>query len=190
MGFANIRERGSLLIDSASERKPLIVSGYIKHEKASDHYRAIDCKGEIVLDLGCGRWGIKEIDETSPGYFIKQGSARVIGVDQCFADINFYGENLSGIWIHERLKETYQIRSLLASHSPTLLKVDIEGDEVLLFDLDEEDLSSISKMAIEYHSETLEQGVLEWAEGLGFKVRENHRFTYGKGAKGVLYLDR
>ncbi len=167
-----------------------MTTGYIKHEKASDHYRAIECRDEIVLDLGCGRWGIKEIDETSPGFFLKQGATRIIGVDKSSADVAFYKENLSGIWIQEKLEEPYQIRSLLAAHSPTLLKVDIEGDEILLLQLDEDDLTSVRKMAIEYHSEELEEGVFSWAEGLGFTLRENHRFTYGKGAKGVLYLDR
>lgn len=166
------------------------VTGLIMDERASEHYRAIECEGEIVMDLGCGRWGMTKLEDTSPGYFMAQGAEKIIGVDKSNADVACYSENLAGVWIQENLLLTEQIRSLISIHKPTLLKVDIEGDEILLTCLGEDDMEGIRKMAIEYHSEELEEMIQEWAEAIGFSQRENHRFSYGRGTKGVLYMDR
>ena len=166
------------------------VTGFILHERASVHYRAIQCEGETVMDLGCGRWGMTKLEDTSPGFFMSRGADKIIGVDKSNADVAWFCGNLPGVWIQENLLSTEQIRSLISIHKPTLLKVDIEGDEILLTSLLQDDLKGIRKLVIEYHSEELEEMVFVWAEEIGFTQRENHRFSYGQGTKGVLYLDR
>ena len=71
------------------------VTGLIKDERAAEHYSAIECEGEIVMDLGCGRWGMTKLEDTSPGYFLAQGAEKIIGVDKSKADIDCYSGNES-----------------------------------------------------------------------------------------------
>jgi hypothetical protein len=165
-----------------------LINGTITQERANEHYAHLDASGHHVLDLGCGRWGITDLDETTPGYFHKSGAKSITGVDRSGGDVLFYRRTLPGDFHHLNITTADEVRTLLPN--VTLLKVDIEGAERHLLELSADDLGGIQVMAIEYHDGEIRQALITWAEDRGFQATRDCRFTYGQGIKGVLYFHR
>ena len=165
----------------------------IESENSTDHWPYFNVDNHNVLDLGCGRWYTKEVDELSPIYFGKTAS-KVVGLDSNLDDINFYKaetlDNPKFIFIHDCINNANQVRVLLKEHSITALKSDIEGGEVVLLNLTKEDLNEVTQLAIEFHSEDLKEAfiakVIEW----GFVINVKANFARTPDYMGVLFCSK
>ena len=165
----------------------------IESENSTDHWPYFNVDNHNVLDLGCGRWYTKEVDELSPIYFGKTAN-KVIGLDSNLDDINFYKaetlDNPKFIFVHDCINSADQVRVLLKEHSITALKSDIEGGEVVLLNLTGEDLKDVTQLAIEFHSEDLKEAftakVIEW----GFVINVKANFARTPDYMGVLFCSK
>lgn len=165
----------------------------IESENSTDHWPYFRVEGHNVLDLGCGRWYTKEVEELSPIFFGKKAS-KVVGLDSNLDDIEFYiAETLNQpkyTFIHDYINNVEQIRTLITQHSITALKSDIEGGEVILLELTKEDLTDITQLAIEFHSESLKEAftskVVEW----GFTINVKASFARTPNYMGVLFCSK
>jgi hypothetical protein len=165
----------------------------IKSENSTDHWPYFNVDNHNVLDLGCGRWYTKEVEELSPIYFGRTAS-KVIGLDSNLDDINFYKTQTSNdpkfIFVCECISSADQVRALLKEYSITALKCDIEGGEVALLDLSKEDLENVAQLAIEFHSESLKEAftskVVEW----GFNIDVKANFAGTPDHMGVLFCSK
>ena len=162
----------------------------INSENSTDHWIHFNVSGHNVLDLGCGRWYTTNPEECSPIYFGKIAN-KVVGIDSNSNDITFYineTKNNSKFTFNSAiLSSADQIRNLIKDHSITALKCDIEGGEVLLLDLTAEDLTNITELAIEFHSEDLKQSFIKKTKEWGFVIKVKANFKQTPDFMGVLF---
>jgi hypothetical protein len=170
-----------------------MINYIIESENSTDHWPYFNVNNHNVLDLGCGRWYTKEVDELSPIYFGKTAN-KVIGLDSNLDDINFYktetSTNPKFTFIHDYISNADQVRVLLKEYSITALKSDIEGGEVVLLDLTKDDLNNVTQLAIEFHNEDLKEAftskVVEW----GFNIDVKANFARTPDYMGVLFCSK
>jgi SAM-dependent methyltransferase len=164
----------------------------IKSENSSDHWKYFNVQNKNVLDLGCGRWDVTDINEMTPFYFYKQGATKVIGVDASEDEIRFLNENILSKdqinFIHSSIDTEIQIRSLIQEHNINALKSDIENNEWLFFNFTKEDFENISNFAVEYHNHSYKQEFLNRYENWGFKLKA-HGKLWIEGL-GVLFFEK
>ena len=162
----------------------------IKSENSSDHWPFFDVKNKNVLDIGCGIWYTKEMEETSPIYFAKEANL-VVGIDANHGDIekykNYVGDNNKFVFQHLPIDNVQQVRNLITEHSITSLKSDIEGHEVILLDLTKEDLENVETIAIEFHSEELKEAFMKKIPEWGFEIKLVADFAATPPKLGVIY---
>lgn len=162
----------------------------IKSENSSDHWPFFDVENENVLDIGCGIWYTKEMEETSPIYFAKKANL-VVGVDGNSGDIikykNYVNGNSKYIFEDMRIDNVEQVRNLIGEHSITALKSDIEGGEITLLDLTTEDLADVSKIAIEFHTHELKDSFMKKIPEWGFQIKLVASFAATPSNLGVIY---
>jgi cyclopropane fatty-acyl-phospholipid synthase-like methyltransferase len=124
---------------------------YIQSEEPKDHWYMLDVKDKIVLDLGCGLWDSKT---PTPYYFIEQGASKVIGVDSSIESYNWYKQNFnhSKFMLHlDNIDDIEKFKMFLSYYKPHVVKIDIEGMELLMGNLTKDYFTSVREMAIEYH---------------------------------------
>ena len=154
-------------------------------------------KERIVLDLGCGffgltpdivlgkfSWGPWGKPEPIPGmittteHFLKQGAKQVIGVDANQIDIDcliakFADEIKAGraqffCWA---MISAAQIARTIQEYKIEIVKSDIEGAEHLILDMDEAVFSSVQEFYVEAHSHQIEADFMATFRRLGYKIR-------------------
>lgn len=162
----------------------------IQSENSSDHWPFFEIDNENVLDLGCGIWYTEDMEETSPVYFSKKANL-VVGCDSNNDDLVKYREYCKDIpnvtFKHVIIQNANQVRELLLEHSITALKCDIEGFEIALADLTSDDLSSVTKIAIEFHTDELKDLFLQKIPEWGFKIILKASFARTPPHLGVIY---
>ena len=153
-------------------------------------------KGRIVLDLGCGffgltpdimagtfSWGQWGKPEPIPGmmtttqHFLNQGAKQVIGVDSNQNDIDcltkkFACEIAAGkaqffCWA---MNTPEQIARTIQEYKIEIVKADIEGAEQLILDMDESVFISVREFYIEAHSPKIEADFLAKFNRLNYKI--------------------
>jgi len=159
-------------------------------ENSSDHWPFFNIKNKNVLDIGCGIWYTKKMEETSPIYFGKKANL-VVGIDGNGGDIkklkDFVGNNIKYVFKEMRVTDVRQIRSLINEYSISALKCDIEGDEVVLLDLTPEDLVNVTSIAIEFHNHELKEAFLKKIPQWGFTIEVYANFAATPLHMGVIY---
>ena len=145
----------------------------------------VSYKDKIILDLGAA-------NGDSAGYFIFEGAKCVIAVD---GDVKLFGqlkENSKAfegkiIPILLQIEKPEDIEKLIVEFKPDIVKSDIEGAEVHLYNIKDE----IWKMVPEY--------LVESHEGYGFVKDEvmrqkckriNYNFKYFVTTAGIIYAVR
>jgi len=165
----------------------------IESENSTDHWPYFNVKNHNVLDLGCGRWYTEKIEELSPIYFA-QTANKVIGIDGNIDDITFYlnetKDNPKYVFRHELISSVNQVKDLINEYSITALKCDIEGAEIILLDLTKEDLSTVTELAMEFHSEELKQAYLNKVVEWGFDIKVKANFARTPDYMGVLFCSK
>lgn len=150
----------------------------IRSEDPLEHWSDIEnVEGKVVMDLGCG-W-LHAGHMTSVAYFISRGAAKVIGVDENCSEINsLAGTYPDHTFVCKAIHTTSDLIELFETYRPQIVKMDIEGFEVLLSGVALPSLSSIEEIAVEYHNPECKAAVYNTFEGAGFKVIAANSFGY------------
>ena len=148
----------------------------VDNENPSQHWKFINCKDKIVLDLGCGRWEHVEHRDpswpTTPEYLIQIGAKEVHAIDIDEKEINWYKEIVSTKMpvfpIHRQISSTDDISDLIRNTKATVIKCDIEGSESGILNLSNEDFYQIKFYAIETHSDALYESFIKKFNDMGY----------------------
>lgn len=147
-------------------------------ENPSEHWAFIECEGKIAIDLGCGRWEHVEYRDpswpTTPEWLLLKGAAYVHAYDIDKREVDWYNSTLSpikNITAYEKSINTVDdIREILKSHNPKVVKCDIEHYEAAFLGLTDEEFSSIDFYAIETHSDQLYNSFIEKFSLLNYEL--------------------
>lgn len=139
-----------------------MIRGTIHSENPTEHWEFLDCRGKVILDLGCGFWTDSE-RKTGNGtakYFITQDPIKYIGVDCNGTDIARLSKEFpQGVFIEKPIRCTEDILGILYEYRPTIVKCDIEGMEDALFGLSTSE--GILEIGIEAHHNR-EKPCMDW----------------------------
>lgn len=152
----------------------------INTEKPDDHWRYIDVKDKVVLDIGCGRWEKVEYRDqswpTTPEYFVLKGASKVYGIDIDNEEINWYKHMFKD---DDRYKFTTlpiqsneTLEKLIVSINPNCIKCDIEGEERHLLNTSKEIFCLVDEYYIETHSDSLFDQLQNLLINYNYKIRE------------------
>jgi hypothetical protein len=165
----------------------------IPSENSSDHWPYFDVDNKNVLDIGCGIWYTKDMEETSPIFFAKTANY-VVAIDSNDGDIEKFKE-----YVKEDKKFTFkkvivtdaqQIRDLITEYSINALKCDIEGHERVLLGLTNEDLESVTEMAIEFHTHDLKDSFMKKIPEWGYNIKCVANFAATPDNMGVIFASK
>lgn len=131
------------------------------------HWNYRSFKYKKILDLGAD-YG------STASYFLRKGAKQVVAVegDHDLASklkSNFVGD-IRVIPIEQKINSAVDIASLISSHSPDLVKVDIEGSECYLLKCSDNTLKKVDEWLIETHTSELYKDISQRFLRLGFKV--------------------
>lgn len=165
----------------------------IPSENSSDHWPYFDVDNKNVLDIGCGIWYTKDMEETSPIFFAKTANS-VVAIDSNGGDIETFKEYVNGDekFTFEKVivRDAQQIRDLITEHSITALKCDIEGHERVLLGLTNEDLESVTEMAIEFHTHDLKDSFMKKIPEWGYNIKCVANFAATPDNMGVIFASK
>jgi SAM-dependent methyltransferase len=165
----------------------------IDDERSCYHWPFFNVKNKRVLDIGCGRWGLDELDQNSPIYFSNNGASLVVGIDGNIDEINYFkqqvGDNSKYNFIHLHIHNATPIIDIIKNYNIEAIKCDIEGDEILLTDMTREDLKNVTEFALEYHSNELRDIYLSKMIEWGFAVNRDIKFGT-TNYMGVLFCSK
>jgi hypothetical protein len=148
----------------------------ITSERPLEHWWMVNCMGKSILDLGCA---YNDVDEErtrenklgTPHYFISQEPLAYLGVDSFCQDIQqLRAEFPKARFLCESIDSPEKIRGYIIDAKPQIIKCDIEGAEIFFLGLPK--LSFVEELCIELHGPHIEKPFLEWANGLGFFLKE------------------
>jgi hypothetical protein len=165
----------------------------IHSENPLEHWSdVVDVRDKVVLDLGCG-WLFQPFMST-PEYFLSREAKKVIGVDASCGEIEQLKQTFPvHTFICRTIEKVEDITSLLEEYRPELVKMDIEGHEVLMEQITDEQLSSVKEFAIEYHNPTCKQVIIKRLTELGFEIFAINPFGWfvtDPEVMGVLHAKR
>jgi hypothetical protein len=130
----------------------------ITSEEPIDHWGFLNIENKIILDLGCGLF---HSTISTPEWFIKNGAQKVIGID-----LGNEIEYDNFIYHAIAIDKPQQIKGLIETYKPHIIKADIEGAEIHFNEITLSDLGRVSEIAIEYHNNELKELILnklsEW----------------------------
>jgi len=113
------------------------------------HWGWLDVRGKVVLDVGAD-YG------STADFFLSRGAARVIAVEgdpRSFRRLEALSRERSGlVAVQKRVASATDWRALLTSHTAHVVKVDCEGGEGFLLDLDDDLFSKPEAWAVELHT--------------------------------------
>jgi len=135
----------------------------IDTENPEKHWEFINVQGKRVLDLGCGDFGnaTNLSYPTTAEYFLNKGASYVLGVDLNYNDISKINERLGNVLELkiDTITSSDQIRRFITENQIQIVKSDIEGAEIHLLEMSDEDFSQIEEYYIETHNTSLENSL-------------------------------
>jgi hypothetical protein len=163
----------------------------IKSESPDDHWDFLPIFGKVVLDLGCG---INSEHMPTPWYFLETRKAKkVYGVDSDPNSYQWFRQNFNVqnfIPFMDNIDRIEKIEWYIKNIEPEIIKMDIEGAEIMFFALDPKYLLPVNHIAIEYHNYVCLMGCEKYLKENGFEIEyyafENRDIEY----QGVLYGKR
>jgi hypothetical protein len=173
------------------------VSDLVTSEDSSIHWKYLEVADKTVLDLGCGLWNVKDMEEASPVYFKNKGAKRIIGVDQNEKDISvlkkYFDEHFpadGSEFLVKSIETTNDMTGLIAQYQIESIKCDIEGFERVMFKMDKSQVKNLENIAVEYHNRQLLLGLAQTLKKWGFTVINHSLFTYASPDMGVITAKR
>lgn len=165
----------------------------IQSENPNEHwneYKKIE--DSIVLDLGCGWLHLEH--ESTPEYFIQNGCKHLIGVDASGGEIHKLQEQFrTHTFITKVIREKEDITTLLEKYKPTLIKMDIEGYESLLDEIESKYFDSVEEIMIEYHNPQCKEIVHRKLQSYRMQIVSTAAFGWfctDTNIMGVVYAKR
>lgn len=139
----------------------------ISGEDYDKHWNYVSFDGKTVLDLGAD-YG------STADYFLFHKAERVIAVEgdkelACKLRRNFKNDKRV-ICIEKWIGSGKDISQLIERFQPNIVKVDIEGEEKCLLDINVETLLKVKEWLIETHTPELHNNIKEFFKQNGFKV--------------------
>jgi len=129
------------------------IKGTITSESPDVHWGFLNVEGKLVLDLGAG---INSEFMPTPWYFLQERKAKkVIGVDGDKQSYDWFKQNYvvkNFIPYMDMVDRIEKFEHYFGYYKPDVVKMDIEGSEVLINALDASYLESVQEIAIEYHN--------------------------------------
>jgi hypothetical protein len=129
-----------------------IINGVIAplyDENYLEIYGFIDYKGKVVLDVGA------EVGSTAQ-FFLSEGASSVIaieGSDSCFSKLKANAKQMGNVIpLKIYINETNHFEELIRHYKPDIVKVDIEGSEIHLFNISDSIFCSVKNYLVEVHS--------------------------------------
>jgi len=127
--------------------------GTITTEHPQEHWGFLNVQGKTVLDLGCG---INSEFTPTPWYFLQEQKAKqVIGIDGNPQSYEWFKQNYvvkNFIPIMDMVDRIEKFELYLGYYKPDIVKMDIEGSEILINALNVSYLESVQQIGIEYHN--------------------------------------
>lgn len=163
---------------------------HIKSEEPRDHWGMLNCKGHIVLDLGCGRHGTSV---STPEFFLNKGATKVYGVEMSHSEKPYYDSlNNPGLKVFtDQVTTIQQLYYYLVLLAPEVIKMDIEGYECLLAEISTDDMATVQEIAVEYHTQALRHLIEHNFRRLNFEHVEFYELTgFNPEEQGVIYLKK
>lgn len=134
-------------------------------------------KDSVLLDLGCG-W-LFQPHQSTPEYFINMGASKVIGVDVSCLEIEQLKEKYPDhIFICKAITSTKDILDFIIEYSPSVIKMDIEGHEAHLKDINKEQFSCVEEVAIEYHNPECKKILIDKLTEFEFEIFNINQFGW------------
>ncbi len=129
------------------------IKGIINTESPDIHWSFLPIRGETILDLGCGINNQEHLP--TPVYWVQNGAKMVYGIDPSpqsyeWFKTNFVVQNFINIMDYVDRIEKFEL--YIGSIKPSVIKIDVEGTEILLNALRPEYLESVKHVGIEYHN--------------------------------------
>jgi hypothetical protein len=159
------------------------------------HWEFVNVAGKRVLDLGCGdfgRYGSLPY-MSSLEFFLSKGAEYVVGVDQNTSDINKILNTVSYKnykTIEMSITNSLDIFDLVKNENIKILKSDIEGGEIHLFNAADEDFCSIDEYYIETHGEILHQEGIEKLKNCGYEIYCVMNLTHSGNTSKVIFAKK
>lgn len=129
------------------------IKGFITTEHPKEHWGFLNVEGKVVLDLGCG---INSEFTPTPWHFLQDNKAKkVIGVDSDPKSYDWFKQNYvvkDFLPIMDMVDRIEKFELYLGYYKPDVVKIDVEGSEILLNALNLLYLSSVTQIGIEYHN--------------------------------------
>jgi len=170
----------------------------LDNENSAEHWKFINVKNKIVLDLGCGRWNkVERVDDswlTTPEHFIFNGATKVIGVDIDHEEIswfkNKYQNDLRYEFILKSINSENDIKFLYDTYKPNCVKFDIESNEKFLFKMNESDICSIEEYYIETHGQDMYEYFINTLPSFKYHINEQIDLIHTSGLCKVIFASK
>ncbi len=130
-----------------------LIKGTITTEQPQEHWGFLNVQGKTVLDLGCG---INSEHTPTPWHFLQDMKAKhVVGIDSNPQSYDWFIKNFkvkNFLPIMDMVDRIEKFELYLGYYKPEVVKMDIEGSEILINALDVSYLESVREIGIEYHN--------------------------------------
>jgi hypothetical protein len=129
------------------------VRDIIRDESPDNHWGFLPVFNKVVLDLGCG---LNSEFTPTPWYFLQDKKAKkVYGVDADPNSYNWFKQNYNVqnfIPFMDYVDRFEKFEWYFENSKPEIVKMDVEGAEIVLHAINPKCLSTVTDIAIEYHS--------------------------------------
>ena len=146
-------------------------------EDFNRHWKYLSFVDKTVLDLGADYGSTVE-------YFLRNGARKIIAVEgtEKYASklYRFFGKNKRVVCIRKWIAYGKDISQLIEKYLPDIVKIDIEGEEKCLLDVDIEALVKVKEWLVETHTEQLYRVIKDFFVQNKFRVST---IEYGKTFK-------
>jgi SAM-dependent methyltransferase len=164
----------------------------IRSEEPHIHWEYVSVENKIVLDLGCGDFGNLSVLSypSTLEYFLQLGCKYVIGVDLSEYDVNKlksieYAHGDSFKLLCEEITSPDRISELIQHYKVDVVKSDIEGGEVHLFNVPDKIFSTVEEYYIETHGSNLYDMAIEKLNRCGYVIYEKINLVHAQPSKVI-----
>lgn len=170
-----------------------IKSKIVNSENPIEHWSDIsNVQGKIVMDLGCG-WLFQE-HESTPEYFINRGAELLIGVEAACGEVQKLKELFpTHTFVCKTILSTDDLIQLFTEYKPQVIKMDIEGYESVIENMDASHWESIEEIGVEYHNPTCKSILETKLVQFGFEITNLNQFGWfctDTNIMGILHAKR
>jgi hypothetical protein len=168
-------------------------SKIVNSEDPIEHWSDItDVEDKIVMDLGCG-W-LFQNHQSTPEYFINRGAKHLIGVDAACGEIH----KLKELYPHhtfvcKTILSEVDLIELFNEYKPQVIKMDIEGYESVIQNMNKEDFTCVEEIGVEYHNPTCKQILETKLDEFGFIITNINGFGWfvtDTNVMGIMHAKR